>query len=197
MKACEDCAQSPCVCKPKSISDSSSRSIVSPTTKVRWYLCEWSRGCNMPVRTNPDKGAGADTLCRWHKECSRNDGDKAMPSDPQRCAAWLEGMQKEYPSTGFWSLPFHRLWPILTGQKPLFTPTPIEPRPMKTVVLLLALVLLAGCAVSVGGRTTATQRVDRSFWQDGKLWSCYVTDEVYGHTTSAYARKGICFELVH
>ena len=105
-----------CYCgwKPKgnpAISAASGRSILSAKTGVRWILCAWSHGCQMPCATS----SGGETLCRWHAHCARTADERRIWSNQDACAEWLEWMQSAYPSTGYWSLPVDRLWPVLTG----------------------------------------------------------------------------------
>lgn len=82
---------------------------ISPKTKVPYYLCAWSTGCNMPVRTNPE----GDPLCRWHTECARV---AHAAHDRALFETWLADMQTAYPSRGWWGWSADRLWPILRGQ---------------------------------------------------------------------------------
>lgn len=95
------------------------RSILSTKSGVRWYLCDWSSGCNMPCRTNPH--GGGDQLCRWHQHCARATESPGLWSNSSRFAQWLDEMQAAYPSTGYWSLPYDRLWPVVTGNMSVIT----------------------------------------------------------------------------
>ena len=92
-----------------------SRSLLSPTTGVTYYLCEWQAGCNMPVRTNPS--GGGDTLCRWHAACLHHEHPAQVAGQFAAFESWLAQMQHHDPSRGAWSWEVTRLWPILTGQR--------------------------------------------------------------------------------
>ena len=101
------------------------RSIASKRTEVIYYLCEWDAGCNIPIRTNP--AGGGDTLCRWHKDCTR----MALPLEASKnfpqFASWLCYMQKQYPpggcwhnqtpKQGFWGWTAECLWPVICGEQ--------------------------------------------------------------------------------
>ncbi len=110
---CDRCGNEPCTCQSGMLvapHRDRMRSVKSTKSGVRWYLCEWSQGCNIPCRTNPS----GDPLCRWHEHC-KNKEDHAR--NPEACRDWLAWMQKGYPSTGWWGWDFDRLWPVLTGHE--------------------------------------------------------------------------------
>ena len=90
---CPKCSNDPCTCtRPHAPTPDPGRTWLSPTTHVRYYLCAWSTGCNLPCRTNPD---GGDQLCRWHTECARTGAD-ARHLD--QFEVWLAAMQAHDPS---------------------------------------------------------------------------------------------------
>lgn len=86
------------------------RSVVSRKTGIRYYLCTWSHGCNMPCTTMAE--CAGSILCRWHALC-RDAPDQA--GNVEVFAAWLERMQEAYPSRGWWGAPLDLLWPVLMG----------------------------------------------------------------------------------
>ena len=106
---CDQCGNTTCTCRRPTPVECG-RSEVAPKTGVRYYLCEWATGCNMPIRTNPAPSGG--TLCRWHKEAARS-GEHAFAA----FESWLANMQHQYPSRGVWSWEANRLWPITTGTR--------------------------------------------------------------------------------
>lgn len=115
---CDLCGSDPCCCAPRRLvapASEAGRSVVSPVSGVRYYLCEWDGGCQMPVRTNP--AGGGDTLCRWHVECLRAEHPAQAAGHFEAFEAWLVGIQARYPSRGFWSWGAGRLWPIIQGQQ--------------------------------------------------------------------------------
>ena len=96
------------------------RSVVSKRTGIRYYLCTWRQGCNMPCTTMAD--VAGSILCRWHERC-RDAPDQAM--NQEACASWLERMQEAYPSKGWWGAPLALIWPVLMGSNPM-TDTPVQ-----------------------------------------------------------------------
>lgn len=63
----------------------------------------------MPVTTIM---SGGMTYCQWHRSCLTA---PAHARSQEACAMWLEWLQREYPSDGWWSLPIEQLWPVLQG----------------------------------------------------------------------------------
>lgn len=98
------------------------RSVTSKKTGIRYYLCTWSRGCNMPCTTMPE--IAGSILCRWHEVC-RYAPDQA--SNEETFAAWFTRMKEDYPSQGWWGAPIELVWPVLQGinlmpeEKPMLT----------------------------------------------------------------------------
>ena len=113
---CNRCGNEICECARKASSwTQDQRSVKSKATGVTYYLCAWDDGCNMPVRTNPS--GGGETLCRWHKECTRMDNPASASVHFATFESWLVNMQHQYPSRGAWSWESNRLWPVMTGTR--------------------------------------------------------------------------------
>lgn len=119
MMTCNECGQgytgARCACgytPPRAQNEPRNdlRSVVSRKTGIRYYLCSWSHGCNMPCTTMPE--IAESILCRWHEVC-RYAPDQA--SSEETFAAWFNRMKEDYPSHGWWGAPIELVWPVLQG----------------------------------------------------------------------------------
>lgn len=90
------------------------RTILNPATGLTWRLCPWNEACQMPVSTTLD---GRDHYCRWHARCCNY---PAQANDFDLFSQWLEGMQRAYPSPGWWGWEPERIWPVLQGVETIF-----------------------------------------------------------------------------
>lgn len=85
------------------------RTIMNPRSGLTWRLCAWNDACQMPVSTTLD---GKDSYCRWHARCCSY---PAQANDFEMFWMWITGVQKAYPSDGWWGWEPELIWPVLLG----------------------------------------------------------------------------------